>query len=166
MKSKIIFYPVLSTLLLFGACGKKANKHTNKVKATNSQASLNTNYLEFVHIKPGEKISLKPRIFIEIGILFNHEQKKWTKEVQAKQMKLNESISNTNAMTNASNFNYEIFLKKKREAFYKKFGLSESMIGSYNVKHYQEIEQYLNDHPDLKNAYENSGGTDLDQNIY
>ena len=165
MKRIRIFYPILSIFLLFSACGKKSKSQSSKIKATNSQAQANPdkNYLAFVHIKPGEKVILdNPRVFIEIGILFNHEQKKWTEELRQKQIKLNKSISNTNGM----NFDYENFLKKKRVEFYKQFELSESAIGNYNVKHYQEIEQYLNEHPDMKNAYEKSGSTDMDQNMY
>ena len=171
MYKKPLIYSLVIISLFAASCGKKTNKNPNSKQqdngTTNAVAEADDDYLKYVHIKPGEKVKLdNPRVFIEIGILFNHEQKKWLAELRAKNAKQAESLSNTNTVTNVREYGMDEdkFLENKRKEFYKQFGLSESLMGSYNVKHYQEIENYLNEHEDIKKAYENSGSSNMDQN--
>lgn len=143
MKTMLFFG--VSILLVLSSCNGGKNS-----AATNSNAMVtedDTEYLKVVTIKSGDSVVLdNPRTFIEIGILFNHAQRQWIKTLQA----------NTNLVQ-------EEYQDVKREEFYKSLGISEADVAIYNQNHYNEIEEFLANNDEYREAYHLSAGSDYQE---
>ena len=97
--------------------------------------------MDIVKIKIGDKVNLNsPAVFIQVGILYNVELNKWLNELS----------------TQSTNVVEEVYLAKKREAFYKSLGITEEQFAQYNINHYDAINNFLEQNPDYKSAYDES----------
>ncbi len=141
-----IILSLFSLTLLVAACNGGKNK-ANSTNAVNVQ-DQSEDYLKVITIKSGQKVVIdNPQTFIEIGILFNHAQKQWTLDLQ----------QNTNLIQ-------EEYQDKKREEFYKSFGITESDVAVYNQNHYNEIEEFLANNEAFREAYHASAYSEYDEN--
>ncbi len=147
MNNRILSILLFSFILLMSCNG---NKGKNGQGGTNDSQvqSKDASYLKLITIKKGDQIQIdNPRVFIEIGILFNHVQQEWVEQIH----------KNTN-------MNSEEYLNKQRENFYSSYGINETDIAIYNQNHYQEIEAFLNENPEFRQAYLDSSGDQFIEN--
>ena len=131
------------------SCGNKnSNSSSQKSGKNRSDKTIEqTNqysYLNVITIKKGEKIILdNPEKFIQIYILFSHEQKLW----------LNEINSNTNM-----SIDLEEYIANKRKKFYECFLRTANEYASFysEEKNRKAVNEFLEQNPKFKKAYEDS----------
>lgn len=148
---KILFFPIFILcfcFLTFPSCSKKGREGEFNKKTQNEELVDKTSSItNIITIKPGKKIKLDtPQKFVELWILFNLEQKKWLRELSTQ----------SNIITNTDeNFTSKI-LEEKRKAFYQSFGLTEEEFAKYSMENWKKIQDFLEEHPEYKDAYEKS----------
>lgn len=144
---KVYFLPLCFSLLL--SCGGKDESEdlaevqspvTAEIAETEEVSESDDSYLDMVSIESGDVVVLDdPQTFIEMNILYNHFSYLW----------------NENA-TDEQRERIDDYLSEKRTAFYASYGLSEQDIIDYNIKHYEEVQEFLDENEDFDSAYRRS----------
>jgi hypothetical protein len=131
-------FSFLIVLLVLTGCFKNSG---NNGQGKPPQVSAVKSPMDIVKVKIGDKVNLNsPAVFIQVGILYNIELNKWLNELS----------------TQSTNIVEEVYLAKKREAFYKSLGITEEQFAQYNINHYDAINNFLEQNPDYKAAYDES----------
>lgn len=141
-KVSIITGACLFLCVLCLGCGNRGSDGHGTSQSAAGPEAQSPAYLHVVTLKKGDRISVdNAEKFIQLAILYYHYQKQW----------INEINTNTNVLINP-----EEYLARKREAFYAEFGIRETDFTSYYTRHIKEVNDFLEKHPEYKQAYEES----------
>jgi len=139
MKKSMIIALIVS---LFVSCTPK--KQETQATSPDTPPQESVQIPDFIKIRPGDTVVLNsPEVFWQVTILLNYEQKKWLAE-------------NTNTNENISDEEAYLYLQNKREEFFKSLGLTEDIYNQYSFDHYQKIQEFIENNPQYKEAYEAS----------
>ncbi len=146
---KFLFLSISVLTVSLLACSKEKGTQQQSPKTSPSakeiqsriEKATNENKLNIeLTVKRGTKVTLNPRTFIEIAILFSLDSIKWRQELAERKKK-------------NPNINVEEFLAQKRQAFYKQFGITEKEYNLYGSKHSKEIAEFTSKHPELMEEF-------------
>ena len=88
---------------------------------------------EQIHI--GRVDELTPELFVKITIRYRDENRKWIEKSQS-----------------LSSQEQEQYMDEMNESFFAGIGISEEQYTSYGEQHAEELDRYVQDHPELMQA--------------